>query len=88
MAVFRILGYEPCEKAEFETGYEKVAIYIDRLDRPTHMARQLFSGWWTSKLGNGEDIIHKLAGVEGPGFVGRDYGRVVQVLKRPRAGVL
>jgi len=87
VAAFRILGYESCGNAEFETGYEKVAIYVDRLDRPTHMARQLSTEWWTSKLGNGEDIIHKIEGVEGPGVVGADYGRVVGVLRRPRAEV-
>lgn len=87
VAAFRILGYEPCENGDLEVGYEKVAIYVDRLDRPTHMARQLSSGWWTSKLGSDEDITHKLAGVEGPGVVREDYGRVVGVLRRPTTGV-
>lgn len=86
IAAFRALGYESCENSDHEVGSEKVAIYVDRLDRPTHMARQLSSGWWTSKLGPDEDITHKLAGVEGPGVVREDYGRVVRVLRRTKTG--
>src|SRR5579863_3620314 len=82
VAAFRTLGYEPCEDDAVELGYEKVAIYADRLDRPTHMARQLGSGWWTSKLGECADVTHRLAGLEGPGLV--NYGRTVKVLRRRR----
>lgn len=81
---FRTLGYEVCDNHDLESDWEKVAIYVDRLDRPTHMAKQLSSGWWTSKLGPDEDIIHKLVGIEGPGFVSLDYGRVSTLLKRHR----
>jgi hypothetical protein len=81
---FRTLGYNICDNRDLEPEWEKVVIYSDRLDRPTHMARQLLCGWWTSKLGRGEDITHKLVGIEGPGFVNVDYGRVVTVLKRRR----
>ncbi len=79
---FMTLGYDLCANHDLEAGYEKVAIYVDRLDRPTHMARQLASGWWSSKLGSEEDVIHKtLGGIEGP-----DYGRAVRMLRRPKAG--
>ena len=81
IAAFRTLGYRPCEFNEaLEPEFEKVAIYIGDNGRPTHMARQLESGKWTSKLGEGCDIEHDyLRGVEGVA-----YGRAVQILKRLR----
>ena len=33
---------------------------------PTHAARQLSDGNWTSKLGPNIDITHSLSGLEGP----------------------
>ncbi len=78
---FQSLGYEQCDDASLELGFEKVAIYCKgkRGDEPEHMARQLPSGWWTSKLGRDVDIEHQtLEGVEG-----NVYGHVEQVLKRP-----
>jgi hypothetical protein len=63
---FETLGYEVCDSESFELGYEKVAIYIDIHGTPQHMARQLASGMWTSKLGRGWDIEHQsVHGVEG-----------------------
>ncbi len=71
--------YSACETEEFEIGFEKIAIYADRLGIPSHAARQIESGWWTSKLGEMEDIEHKtLAALEG-----RIYGTVAQIMKRP-----
>ncbi len=70
--------YTVCEDVEPETGYEKVVIYTKE-GRPTHAARQLPSGSWTSKLGQSYDIEHQsLHGVEG--FY---YGMVAITLKRP-----
>jgi hypothetical protein len=78
---FETLGYEPCDSSNVESGFEKVAIYVDPAGVPTHMARQEASGKWTSKLGPQEDIEHDtVAEVEG-----REYGRVVQYLKRVRS---
>lgn len=75
---FQTLGYEPCESADLEQEYEKVALYADGF--PTHAARQLADGAWTSKLGSEEDIEHGMpAGVEG-----EQYGSVAQVMKRRR----
>lgn len=89
ITAFRTLGYDRCDNGELEANSDKVAIYVDVLNRPTHMARQLPSGWWTSKLGGWEDIIHKtLSEIEGAGIPdGRDYGRVAAILKRSRVGV-
>lgn len=76
---FGLLGYSSCANADYEDGFEKVAVFLDAEKKPTHMARQLNSGKWTSKLGKLEDIEHDLAGVEGDA-----YGKVAQYLKRSR----
>ncbi|MDZ7359115.1 MAG: hypothetical protein ONB46_00095 [candidate division KSB1 bacterium] len=38
---FGILGYSPCDDGALEEGFEKVAIYADENETPTHMAKQL-----------------------------------------------
>jgi hypothetical protein len=77
VAAYGTKGFVPCDSAECEPGFEKVAIYVDVAGVPQHAARQLPSGRWTSKLGKLQDIEHELAGVEGAG-----YGRVGKILKR------
>jgi hypothetical protein len=52
IAVYTQLGYEPCESREWEPGYEKVAIYVDLLNRFTHVAKSVEGGRWASKLGD------------------------------------
>ena len=77
VAAFGTLGYEPCDDGAPEDGIEKVAIYRSPAGIQ-HMARQLPTGRWTSKLGQLEDIEHaspaELEGVE--------YGTVVQYMQR------
>jgi hypothetical protein len=77
-AAFATLGYESGTGEEVEVGFEKIAIFADALGIPTHAARQLPDGLWTSKLGKGEDIEHALHDLEGD-----LYGTVVLVMKRP-----
>lgn len=78
---YEILGYQVCENPDLEEGVEKVAIYTNDKSLPTHAARQLPSGRWTSKLGSLEDIEHlTLESVNG-----NDYGSVSTILKRPLA---
>lgn len=78
VAAFRPLGYEVCEDASLEAGYEKIALYATESGEPTHATRQLPSGGWTSKLGKSKDIEH-----ETPGSVeGSVYGRVCIIMKR------
>lgn len=75
---FAGLGYEVCTNSEWEQGYEKVAIYVDVAGGPTHAARQLPSGAWTSKLGRLEDVEHNtLSGLEGG-----DYGKAFLFLRK------
>jgi hypothetical protein len=77
---FRAMGYEPCDDARLEAGFEKVALYGDKV-LYTHAARQLPSGRWTSKLGKGEDIEHDTP----DDVAGGSYGEVAMILKRPVA---
>lgn len=77
---FEKLGYKPCEDGRPEEAFEKVAIFVDSSNTPTHMARQLPNGYWTSKLGGLEDIQHEtLEQLEGPHPA---YGKAAQFLKR------
>lgn len=84
LAAFETLGYEECEDGAPETGYEKVALFA-RHDAerdslvPTHAARQLDGGWWTSKLGPLEDIAHR----EVEDVSGTVYGEPVRFMRRP-----
>lgn len=76
---FRTLGYDPCADGDLEDGVEKVAIYV-KDDEVAHMARQVSSGWWTSKLGRGVDIEH-----ESPAELeGEEYGTVTHYMRRKR----
>jgi hypothetical protein len=60
--LFASLGYVRCDDGELESGNEKVALYAGDLGDWTHAARQLPDGWWTSKLGQGVDILHSTPG--------------------------
>jgi hypothetical protein len=77
-AAYALFGYGICESEQVEPGFEKVALFADPQGSPTHAARQLPSGRWTSKLGAMEDIEHDLHDLEGTA-----YGSVVLVMKRP-----
>lgn len=61
---------------DLEAEFEKIAIYgVD--GEALHVARQLSDGRWTSKLGDGIDISHQLAELQG-GI----YGNVICVYRR------
>ncbi len=77
VAAFASLGYLVCEGEEPEAGFEKIALFADADGRPTHAARQLPNGRWTSKLGKAEDIEHALHDLEGA-----VYGAMVLIMKR------
>lgn len=75
---FNGIHYVPCESGDFEKGFEKIAIYSDKMKTPTHAARQLDNGSWTSKLGRCNDISHDVIGVSGS-----TYGQIAVFMKRP-----
>ena len=84
VAVCRRSDYELCDNSKFESGFEKIAIYADGDQRPTHLSRQLPNGSWTSKIGKLEDIQHTLEGLEGLNSL---YGMVTRILKRRRISI-
>src|SRR5437660_406471 len=48
---FATLGYEPASSGDYEPQFEKLAIFASGDGVPTHVARQIAGGAWTSKLG-------------------------------------
>lgn len=82
---YETLGYKICYDNSLEPRLEKVAIYgktnpAEGTLIPTHAARQLESGEWTSKLGPFEDVNHKtIDDVNGPA-----YGRAIYFMSRTR----
>lgn len=81
---YATLGYAVSENSALESGIEKVAIYairdVEGSLAPTHAARQLPDGTWTSKLGALEDIGHSHpSAVSGPA-----YGEPVCYRARPQ----
>lgn len=77
------VGYATCASGGAETGYEKAAIYAFA-GVPTHVARQLADGRWTSKLGRDCLVAHATPG----GVEGAVYGSVATYLRRPAADEL
>jgi hypothetical protein len=73
-------GYLLCGGSALESGFEKVAIYVNpATGKPSHAAHQLPNGRWESKLGRGIDIQHdSLEELDGP-----LYGTAVCFLSRP-----
>jgi hypothetical protein len=61
---------------------EKVALHAKH-GCPTHIARQLPNGRWTSKLGRWEDIEHDEFDLTGNGL--DEYGDIAQYFKREAA---
>ena len=56
---------------------EKVALYADDQGNWTHAALQLPDGWWTSKLGPDEDILHRTP----QALLGNVSGHVREIMK-------
>lgn len=69
---FATRGFVPSSSGAFESGKEKIVLYVDRSGKPTHAARQLTDGSWTSKLGESIDIMH----VDEHCLTGPVYGQV------------
>jgi hypothetical protein len=76
---FESVGFERCDSRELESGFDKVAVFADAIG-PTHAAKQLSNGNWSSKLGALEDIEHVLEALAGDD--GEEYGQIVQILRR------
>ncbi|MEX2212917.1 MAG: hypothetical protein WD768_02240 [Phycisphaeraceae bacterium] len=76
---FRLHGYELCNDGSLERQVQKIAIYVSR-NGPEHVARQLGSGKWTSKLGEGIDAQHALSDLESD-----LYGKATIFMARPKS---
>jgi hypothetical protein len=78
--VYTAKGYVSCTDDSFEEGFQKIALY-EKGGLCTHAARQKSDGYWTSKIGNMQDIQH------GDPYVlqGTTYGQVAQLMKRPNS---
>jgi hypothetical protein len=74
--LFSRQGYEICSNALKEKGFLKIALF-EKEGIPTHAARQLSNGLWTSKLGILEDVRHTLSAISG-GL----YGSVALIMKK------
>jgi hypothetical protein len=79
---YESIGYERCDDGQLETGWQKIAIYALG-PKPTHAARQLDSGEWTSKMGRVEDIRH----AKPEDVAGGLYGDVVVFMRRRRLAI-
>jgi hypothetical protein len=77
--LFEGIGYSQCDNGKYEDCIEKVAIYVGKDGKPTHAARQLEGGRWTSKLGDHHDVSHTINSMKN-GF----YGNVEVYMARPR----
>ena len=85
VAAYETEGYMTCQSQSraLEPGVDKVAIYVDGAGEPTHAARQLPDGAWTSKLGDWEDIRHiTLEAMEDDTGRGLGYGQVAMIMRR------
>ena len=89
LGAFRTLGYEPCDNVILEMGFKKIAIYVGDDGKPTHIARQLNNGNWTSKLGSSIDVEHDFFPKWSDAMIGlsyyrlSDYGKIGAILKKP-----
>lgn len=76
--LYKLIGYEICEQSIVEKDYEKIAIFLDSNGFPTHAARQLINGFWTSKLGCEFDIQHSIQSMNNS-----VYGNAEVFMSRP-----
>lgn len=89
IAVYENIGYKICDNEIPETGFKKIAIYVDSSGMPKHVARQLIKGEWTSKLGDLEDVEHMCVQVWGKAIIQMklidlsSYGKLATIMKKP-----
>lgn len=77
---YESIGFAVCQDGTLEAGFIKIALFVDAHTIPTHAARLLPNGKWTSKCGNWEDIEHDLTEVcRSP----LNYGSIACYMKKP-----
>jgi hypothetical protein len=66
--LYESYGYCQCSDGLYEPGVEKIVLFADKDGKPTHAARQLENGNWTSKLGEYIDVEHSLESLSGGSY--------------------
>jgi len=79
ISLFESLGYQLCDNADLEPGFEKVAFFQDPDGRVSRVSKQAESGSWITKIGRGELIEH----TDLDALTSEKYGEVTQLLRRP-----
>lgn len=77
--LYSSIGYQVCPNGDLELPIEKIAIFGNSVNDPTHAAKQLTTGAWSSKLGGNHDVSHSIQNISG-GI----YGHVLTYMCRPR----
>jgi len=87
IAAYATAGFTSADDDSLQPDVEKIAVYV-KAGKPTHAARQLASGRWTSKLGRAEDIEHELSALTGNvyGIVGFFLQRTQPMIDTTTAG--
>ena len=84
--LFQREGFVDCENGDLDPNSVKIALYqaqeSDGSYRWTHVARQLKTGLWTSKLGSSYEATHR----NPEDLDGRLYGAVFAYMAKPRRG--
>jgi hypothetical protein len=78
---FVVDGWVETQNCTFEPGFIKVALFTKN-GTPTHAARLMRNGLWTSKLGRDIDLSHKLRELEGP-----MYGTIYKLYRKPISSI-
>jgi len=68
--LYELEGFQGCDDATLSEGVEKIALFVGPDGAPSHAARQLPTGRWTSKLGKGIDLEHDLDTLDGDPTIG------------------
>lgn len=81
--IFKAEGYTETDNRDVESGYAKVALYVDLEDVDSYCHVAFSDGVvWKSKLGKGQDIEHdSLDLLEGQNK--DEYGMVATILRKP-----
>jgi hypothetical protein len=77
-AALMAVGFVARSDGEIEIGFEKIAVFAVGPMEYTHIARQMPSGKWTSKLGLDVLIEHDTPDAVGGGV----YGSLIHFMKR------
>jgi hypothetical protein len=84
-SAYETIGYELDigeHAGEPESGYEKLAIYVDDGGLWSHAAKLDDNGEWSSKLGDSHDVTHKTQHCFGDSEP--DYGNVAYYMRRKK----